>query len=155
VKNKGPKKKSEPPASDKRDDQALRDSIERSAKLANMALALDSFPTFASQAEVEAYSDKTGDAYFEICYHLEGKLNLCLKAMHDLYPDAPSSKRPKMQTGLAREIICPEGWPKHPKTLVATPPIGIMACRMLFYAGLMHAGSKGAFYNRHIRGRYR
>src|ERR1039457_313425 len=78
------------------------------------------FPTFASQAEAEAYSGKTGDAYYEICYHLEGNLNLCLKAMHDLYSNAPSTKRPKMQTGLVREIICPEGWPKHSKTLVAT-----------------------------------
>jgi hypothetical protein len=78
------------------------------------------FPTFASLAEAEAYSDKTGDAYFEICYHLEGNLNVCLKAMHDLYANAPSTKRPKMQTGLVREIICPAGWPKHPKTLVVT-----------------------------------
>lgn len=78
------------------------------------------FPTFASLAEAEAYSDKTGDAYFEICYHLEGKLNLCLEAMHDLYANAPPTKRPKMQTGLVRDIVCPEGWPKHPKTLVAT-----------------------------------
>ena len=39
------------------------------------------FPTFGSLAEAEAYSDKTGDAYFEICYHLEGKLNLCLKVI--------------------------------------------------------------------------
>ena len=78
------------------------------------------FPTFASLAEAEAYSDKTGDAYFEICYHLEGKLNLCLNAIHDLYANAPSTKRQKMQTGLVREIICPEGWPKHPETLVCT-----------------------------------
>lgn len=48
----------------------------------------DSFPTFASLAEAEAYSDKTGDAYFEICYCLEGNLNLCIAAMHDLYVDA-------------------------------------------------------------------
>ena len=78
------------------------------------------FPTFGSLAEAEAYSDETGDAYFEICYHLEGNLNLCLKAIHDLYANAPKTKRPKMQTGLVREIICPEGWPKHPKTLVYT-----------------------------------
>ena len=78
------------------------------------------FPSFASLAEAEAYSDKTGDTYFEICYHLEGKLNVCLKAMHDLYANAPPKKRPKMQTGLVRQIVCPEGWPKHPKTLIAT-----------------------------------
>lgn len=78
------------------------------------------FPTFASLAEAEEYSDKTGDAYFEICYHLEGNLNLCLKAVHDLYAESAPSKRPKMQTGLARENICPEGWPKHPQTLVYT-----------------------------------
>ncbi len=77
------------------------------------------FPTFTSLAEAEAYSDKTGDAYFEICYDLEGNLNLCIEAMHDLYASAPSTKRPKMQTGLVREFICPEGWPKHAKTLVA------------------------------------
>ncbi|MBI2929675.1 MAG: hypothetical protein HYY24_28775 [Verrucomicrobia bacterium] len=67
------------------------------------------FPTFASLAEAEAYSDKTGDAYFEICYHLEGNLNVCLKAMHDLYANAPPAKRPRMQTGLVREIVCPKG----------------------------------------------
>ena len=120
MKDKQPKKKSEPVAPDTPDDQALRDSMERSAKLANMALAFDSFPTFASQAEAEAYTDKTGDAYFEICYHLEGKLNLSRQAIHDLYANAPAGKRPRMQTGLVREIVCPEGWPKHPKTLVAT-----------------------------------
>jgi hypothetical protein len=101
-------------------DHAIHDSIARSTKLAEMALNTNSFPTFASQAEVEAYSDKTGDAYFEICYHLEGKLNLSRQAIHDLYANAPTAKRPKMQTGLVREIVCPEGWPKHPKTLVAT-----------------------------------
>jgi hypothetical protein len=76
------------------------------------------FPIFASQAEAEAYSDQTRDDYFEICYHLEGKLNLCLNAMRDLYANAPSTKRPKMQTGLVREMICPEDWPRHPKILV-------------------------------------
>jgi hypothetical protein len=75
------------------------------------------FPTFASLAEAEAYSKKLNDAYFEICYHIEGELNLCLAAMHNLYGDAPPSKRPRMQTGIARQIICPEGWPKHPKTI--------------------------------------
>jgi hypothetical protein len=78
------------------------------------------FPTFTSLAEAEAYSDKVGDTYFEICYYLEGKLNVCLMATHDRYAGAASAKRPKMQTGIVREIICPEGWPKHPKTLVAT-----------------------------------
>ena len=78
------------------------------------------FPIFASLAEAEAYSEKTGDAYFEICYYLEGNLNLCISAMHDLYAEASHTKRPKMQTGLVREIICPEGWPKHPKTLICT-----------------------------------
>src|SRR5689334_613293 len=82
--------------------------------------AKDRFPIFASLAEAEAYSDKAGDHYFEICYHLEGKLNRCIKAKHELYANAPKTRRPKMQTGLVREIICPEGWPKHPKTLVAT-----------------------------------
>lgn len=113
-------KKSERAASNPFDDPAVRDSIERSAKMATLAMEADSFPTFASQAEAEAYSDKTGDAYFEICYHLEGRLNLSRQAIHDLYANAPKAKRPKMQTGLVREIVCPEGWPKHPKTLVAT-----------------------------------
>jgi hypothetical protein len=117
-------KKSEPAESDPYDDPAVRDSIARSIKLANMALDSDSFPTFASQAEVEAYTDKTGDAYFEIWYHLEGKLNLSRQAIHDLYANAPTAKRPKMQTGVVREFVCPEGWPKHPKTLVAT----LVAC---------------------------
>lgn len=42
------------------------------------------FPTFASLAESEAYSDKIGDAYFAICYQLEGCLNVCVKSIHDL-----------------------------------------------------------------------
>lgn len=120
MKGKPKAKKSERAASDPCDDPAVRDSIERSAKMAMLAMEADSFPTFASQAEVEAYTDKTGDAYFEICYHLEGKLNLSRQAIHDLYGNAPAAKRPKMQTGVVREIVCPEGWPKHPKTLVAT-----------------------------------
>jgi hypothetical protein len=78
------------------------------------------FPNFGSLAEAETYSDRIGDAYFEICYHLEGDLNLSLKAMHDLYAKAPPNERPKMQKGIVREIICPEGWPEHPKTIVAT-----------------------------------
>lgn len=76
------------------------------------------FPTFGSQAEAESYSDKTGDAYYEICYHLEGKLNLSRQAMRELYANAPLAKRSKMQTGIVRSIVCPEGWPRHPKTLV-------------------------------------
>jgi len=120
VKNKRPKKKPKPVAPFTPEDQAVCDSVERSAKLAEMALGADSFPTFASLAEAEAYSDKTGDAYYEICYHLEGNLNLSRQAIHDLYANAPSTKRPKMQTGIVREIICPEGWPKHPKTLFYT-----------------------------------
>jgi hypothetical protein len=93
------------------------------------------FPTFGSLADAEAYSDKTGDAYFEICYHLEGKLNLCLKAIHDLYANAPKTKRPKMQTGLVRELICPAGWPKHPKTLVYT----LVACSRFCHEDTIHA----------------
>ena len=93
------------------------------------------FPTFGSLVEAEAYSDKTGDAYFEICYHLEGKLNLCLKAIHDLYTNAPTTKRPKMQTGVVRQIICPEGWPKHPKTLVCT----LLACARFRHEETCHA----------------
>jgi hypothetical protein len=93
------------------------------------------FPIFASLAEAEGHSDKIGDAYFEICYHLEGNLNLCIKAMHDLYANAPSTKRPKMQTGLVREIICPEGWPKHPKTLVYT----LVTCARFRHEDTCHA----------------
>ena len=93
------------------------------------------FPTFASLAEAEAYSDKNDDTYFEICYHLEGNLNLCLKAMHDLYTEATPTKRPKMQTGLVREIVCPEGWPKHPKTLVYT----LIACARFRHEDTCHA----------------
>ncbi len=40
------------------------------------------FPIFASLAEAEAYSEKTGDAYYEICYHLEGNINLSRQAIH-------------------------------------------------------------------------
>jgi hypothetical protein len=93
------------------------------------------FPTFASLAEAEAYSDKTGDAYYEICYHLEGNLNLCIAAMHDLYAQASSTKRPKMQTGLVREMICPDGWPKHPRTLVYT----LAACARYRHEDTCHA----------------
>jgi hypothetical protein len=94
------------------------------------------FPTFASLTEAEAYSDKTGDAYFEICYHLEGNLNICLKTIHDLYANAPPAKRPKMQTGIVRDIICPEGWPKHPKTLLYT---------LLTYARFRHEDTCHAY----------
>jgi hypothetical protein len=55
--------------------------------------------------------------------------------MHDLYVNAPTSKRPKMQTGLVREIICPEGWPKHPKTLVTT----LVACARFRHEDTCHA----------------
>jgi hypothetical protein len=134
VKAKPKAKKSEAKAPGAQD-QAIRDSVARSTKLATMALGSDSFPTFGSLAEVEAYSDKIGDAYFEICYHLEGNLNLCIKAMHDLYANAPSTKRPKMQTGRVREIICPEGWPKHPKTLVAT----LLSCARFRHEDTCHA----------------
>jgi hypothetical protein len=76
-------------------------------------------PIFGSQAEAEAYTNKTGDAYFELCYHLEGRLNRCASAVHDLYAHAAPNQRPKMQTGIVREIVCPAGWPKHPQTLMA------------------------------------
>lgn len=78
------------------------------------------FPTFGSLEEAEAYSEKAGDAYYEICYHLEGALNRCLSDMVGLYAEAGPAKRRKMQTGIVRERICPAGWPKHPKTLVNT-----------------------------------
>lgn len=93
------------------------------------------FPTFGSQAEAEAYSDRTGDAYFEICYHLEGNLNLCMAEMRAIYAAGSSTKRPRMQTGLAREIICPEGWPKNPKTLVYT----LIACARFRHETTCHA----------------
>jgi hypothetical protein len=76
------------------------------------------FPTFKSSTEAEQFSGQANDAYFEICYHIEGKLNLCLQEMLKLYRDAPPGKRPKMQTGIVRNIFCPEGWPKNQKTLV-------------------------------------
>jgi len=93
------------------------------------------FPTFASLAEAEAYSDKAGDAYYEICYHLEGNLNLCIKAMHDLYSNATPTKRPRMQTGLVQEIICPEGWPKNPKTLTYM----LLSCARFRHEDTCHA----------------
>jgi len=93
------------------------------------------FPIFSSLAEAEIYSDKKDDAYFEICYHLEGDLNVSGKAIHDLYANAPSTKRSRMQTGLVREIICPEGWPKHPKTLVCT----LIACARFRHEDTCHA----------------
>jgi len=95
----------------------------------------EDFPIFGSLADAEAYSEKVGDVYFEICYHLEGKLNLCIAAMHELYANAPPTKRPKMQTGLVREVICPEGWPKHPKTLVAT----LLTCARFRHEETCHA----------------
>jgi hypothetical protein len=113
-------------------------SINRSGKPvnpSNQPSDKQPFPTFASLAEAEAYSEKIGDAYYEICYHLEGKLNVCLKTMHDLYANAPASKRPKMQTGVVREIICPDGWPKHPKTLICT----LAACGRFRHEDTCHA----------------
>jgi hypothetical protein len=77
------------------------------------------FPTFRSPAEAEAYSERTGDAYFEICYHLEGRLNLCAQKLHDLYAGVVKGTRPRMQTGVVRDFVCPDGWPKHPRTLIS------------------------------------
>lgn len=93
------------------------------------------FPAFASLAEAQAYSDKTGDNYFEICYLLEDNLNHSLQVMHNLYVNAPPAKRPKMQTGLVREIICPEGWPKDPKMLVCT----LLTCKRFRHEDTCHA----------------
>ena len=52
----------------------------------------------------------------------EGNLNVCLKAIHDLYASAPPTQRvhPKCRLVLCGNLICSEGWPKHPKTLVYT-----------------------------------
>lgn len=58
--------------------------------------------------------------YFEICYHLEGDLNLCIYEMHEMYRNSPPAKRPKMQTGIVRKILCPQGWPRDQRTLIAT-----------------------------------
>jgi hypothetical protein len=120
---------------DKPDDQAMRDSVERAKELAMRAASAEPFPIFASQADAEAYSEKVGDMYYECCYWLEGQLNMCLMAMHDLYASAPPTKRPGMQTGLVREIICPEGWPSHPKTLVFT----LMTCARFRREDTCHA----------------
>ena len=62
-------------------------------------------------------------------------MNLSLMAIHDLYANAPSAKRPKMQTGIVRDMICPEGWPKHPKTLVYT----LLACSRFRHEETCHA----------------
>jgi hypothetical protein len=74
------------------------------------------FPIFASRDEVEAYSDKVGDAYYEICYWLEGRLNLCVMAMHDAYVELEPDKR-RMQKGVVRQMICREDF--RPATLQA------------------------------------
>jgi hypothetical protein len=74
------------------------------------------FPIFASRDEAEAYSDKTGDAYLEICYWLEGRLNLCLAAMNDDYAALQPAKR-RLQTGVVRQRICREDF--RPATLQA------------------------------------
>lgn len=95
------------------------------------------FPIFGSLAEAEAFSDQTGDAYYEICYHMEGHLNVCLMAMHDLYANAPVAKRPKMQTGLVSEAVCPAGWPKHPQTLLYL----FLACRRFRHEDTAHAAT--------------
>ena len=95
------------------------------------------FPTFGSLAEAEAYSEQNGDAYYEICYHLEGQLNLSLAAMHDLYARASSAKRPRMQTGVVREWVCPAGWPKHPQTLVHL----LLACGRFRHEETAHAAT--------------
>jgi hypothetical protein len=97
------------------------------------------FPTFASLKEAEAYSERAGDAYFEICYHLEGNLNLCMAEMRARYGQRTPIKPPKMQTGFVRETICPEGWPKHPKTLVVT----LIACTRFRHEQTCHADTVG------------
>jgi len=62
------------------------------------------FPIFASREEAEAYSDKTGDSYYEICYWIEGKLNLCGMAMRDAYAEVVAGKR-TMPSGVVRQMI--------------------------------------------------
>jgi len=71
------------------------------------------FPIFASREEVEAYSDKSGDAYYEVCYWLEGQFNLCVMAMRDAYVEAAAGKR-AMQSGLVQQRIDREDF--HPET---------------------------------------
>jgi hypothetical protein len=116
-------------------DQATRDSIARSTELAKMALEWEDFPTFSSLAEAEAHADAKNDMYFEICYHLEGNLNLCIATMRDIYAKAVPSKRSKMQTGIVRGLVCPEGWPKHPQTLIAT----LLSCARFRHEETCHA----------------
>jgi len=65
------------------------------------------FPIFASREEAEAYSDKMGDAYYEICYWLEGRLNLCGMAMRETYGRAAGAAR-AIQRGFVRQMIMQE-----------------------------------------------
>ncbi len=95
----------------------------------------ETFPTFASRAEAEAYSEKVGDAYFEVCYYLEGQLNLCLQCMHDLYAKAAPSKRPRMQTGVVRQTICPDGWPTDSRTVMSI----LVVCAQYRHEDTCHA----------------
>jgi len=79
-----------------------------------------SFPIFATREEARAYSDKVGDSYFEIAYCVEWVLNVCAKKMRDQYADAPkNAPRPKMQTGLVRELLCPEESKAPPESYAA------------------------------------
>ncbi len=69
------------------------------------------FPIFATREEAEAYADTTGDAYYEICYWLEGRLNLCLATLNDVYTNSPPTKRSgHLQNGSVRQRICLEGF---------------------------------------------
>ncbi|MFN0067177.1 MAG: hypothetical protein ACKVYV_06020 [Limisphaerales bacterium] len=55
--------------------------------------------------------------------------------MHEIYAKASPPGRPKMQTGVVREILCPDGWPKDPRTLIAT----LVACSRFQHEDTCHA----------------
>jgi hypothetical protein len=90
------------------------------------------FPIFASQEEAEAYSNRTGDAYFQICYWLEGRLNLCEQEMHEIYVNQPPAKR-RLQTGRLRQMICRE------ELGMATLPAILKCCRRYATEETCHA----------------
>jgi hypothetical protein len=75
------------------------------------------FPIFSSREEAEAYSDQAGDSYYEICYFLEGQLNLSLMTMQEAYAQKPGGRR-AMQSGVVRKMICREEFRVESRQLV-------------------------------------
>jgi hypothetical protein len=79
-------------------------------------------PIFVTREAAEAFSDKVGDAYYEVVCFLEGRLNLCIEKMIGTYAaNATKTTKAKcsMQRRIVREVICPANCKLQPETLAA------------------------------------